>query len=132
MNLQVGVKAAIKNANTVLLLQRRGYDDLDTTWDIPGGRINPQESLLDGLKRELFEEIGVKIDETPELVDAQDIFVESKDLHVVRLTYLISKSIDPITLSDEHSDYRHVSLDQLDAYNIDNITRQMLLRLVER
>lgn len=115
-----------------MLLQRRGYDDLDTTWDIPGGRINQQESLLDGLKRELFEEIGVKIDETPELVDAQDIFVESKDLHVVRLTYLISKSIDSITLSDEHSDYRHVSLDKLDAYNIDNITRQMLLRLVER
>lgn len=112
MNLQVGVKALISNnADQYLFLRRSdklSTDSNETSWDIPGGRINPNEALLDALKREIEEETGHSIIATPELIAAQDIFVESKDLHVVRLTYVVKEDVSNINLSDEHEDYQWV------------------------
>ena len=50
----LGAKALLWRAGKVLLLKRRNY------WDIPGGRIQKKEALLDALHRELEEEIGLK------------------------------------------------------------------------
>lgn len=62
MKLQVGVKALIKNDKGALLFLRRSTqlvtDSKETSWDIPGGRIDPGEQLLDALRREIQEETG--------------------------------------------------------------------------
>ncbi|MFZ1316864.1 MAG: NUDIX hydrolase, partial [Candidatus Saccharimonas aalborgensis] len=62
MQLQIGVKVIITDqSGSTLVLQRAKSDqpDIAETWDIPGGRINVDESLETALKRELREEIGV-------------------------------------------------------------------------
>ena len=66
MNLQVGVKVIIRNDNgDVLLLKRTSQfllpADSEASWDIPGGRIEPDESLRDALAREVNEEIGATL-----------------------------------------------------------------------
>ena len=91
MILQVGVKALIKNdAGQYLFLRRseRMQAEIEPHWDIPGGRIDPTERLPVALAREIMEETGMELTDEPRLVAAQDIMVEAKDLHVVRLTYV--------------------------------------------
>ena len=118
MNLQVGVKALIKNSlNQYLFLKRSTplSSDPETSWDIPGGRINPEEALLDALTREIQEEIDHRLTSTPKLIASQDIFVEAQDLHVVRLTYLLNEDIAEVHLSDEHTEYQWVEAKDLSS-----------------
>ena len=127
MQLQIGVKVIITDeSGNMLVLQRAKSDqhDIAETWDIPGGRINVDESLETALKRELREEIGVVPDEIPLLIAAQDIFVTKRDIHVVRLTYRLTITRFVPTLSEEHSAFQWVSPHDLTKLNLDNITRQ--------
>lgn len=117
MQLQIGVKIIIRNNKDKLLVIKRTellQNESVTSWDIPGGRIEPNEDLRTALAREMLEELGVAINETPHLVNAQDIFVPAKDLHVVRLTYLAHEDIssESITLSDEHQQLAWLTLDE--------------------
>ncbi len=113
MILQVGVKALIERDGTYLFLRRsesveNGGDEL---WDIPGGRIHDDEGLSDALSREVSEETGLKLAQTPELLGAQDIFVVAKDLHVVRLTYKAAAQGE-VRLSSEHDEYAWLTLQE--------------------
>lgn len=130
MKLQVGVKVLIKKHSGAYLFLRRSrekYQDMAPQWDIPGGRIESEEPLIEALKREVNEETGLDIVGTPRLLAAQDIFVEQKDLHVVRLTYEAEASGE-LTLSDEHYEYAWMSREQalvdssLDRYIRDILT----------
>lgn len=114
MQLQIGVKVLIKNSDGFYLFLKRSKllsSDIKTSWDIPGGRINPDENLHSALVREVSEEIQYTLQNEPTLIAAQDIFVDAKNLHVVRLTYITTEDIPNVVLSDEHEDYewRHIS-----------------------
>jgi len=125
MKLQVGVKILIQNNDGDYLFLKRGKvleHGGPNTWDIPGGRIDSQESLMDALKREVAEETSLELVDEPRLLAAQDIIVEQKDLHVVRLTYT-GKAKGTIKLSDEHVAFQYMSAndiiksdDKLDPY----------------
>jgi ADP-ribose pyrophosphatase YjhB (NUDIX family) len=63
MKLQVGVKALIQNSSGKYLLLRRAktmVNETETHWDIPGGRIEPEEGLQNALRREIAEETGLR------------------------------------------------------------------------
>jgi len=133
MNLQVGVKALIKNSRGEYLFIRRSTtlatDVSEPSWDIPGGRIEPDEYLLEALRREVQEEIGHEVQSTPMLIKAQDIFVTTKDLHVVRLTYRLTEDVEDIILSDEHEEYVWVHESQLETVNVEPYLAEVLLQL---
>lgn len=136
MKLQVGVKALVKNSNDEFLFLLRSSllsaDEDKPSWDIPGGRINPGESLLDALYREIKEEIGYDLQSSPNLLAAQDILVPTKDLHVVRLTYMVEEDIPVISLSHEHVDYRWLTLDKLKTLNVEPVLARALENLQYR
>mgnify|MGYP004417265662 CR=1 FL=1 len=133
MNLQVGVKAIIENSNNQYLFLRRSSevstDTGETSWDIPGGRIDPGEALLDALKREIEEETGYIITTTPKLIASQDIFVSAKDLHVVRLTYTVHEDVSDIKLSDEHDAYQWVDTAEAKTINTEPYLAEVLSSL---
>ena len=89
IELQVGVKILLQNKDGKYLLLHRSkekYPDASGRWDIVGGRINPGQALIDNLKREVQEEIGLKVAGEPKLMAAQDI-LKMPGRHIVRLTY---------------------------------------------
>lgn len=55
---QVGVKALVRDETGQILLVRETTHE-QSYWDIPGGRMEPGEDLLQTLERELYEEIRV-------------------------------------------------------------------------
>jgi 8-oxo-dGTP diphosphatase len=127
MNLQVGVKALIENSqNNYLFLHRSKVIDGHETsiWDIPGGRIEPEEDLMSALAREILEETGIVLTAAPALIAAQDIFAGTK-LHVVRLTYLVDGDGEAI-LSDEHTDAKWLSLEDAMQLNLDPYIKELI------
>jgi ADP-ribose pyrophosphatase YjhB (NUDIX family) len=57
----VGVGAVIFDGASVLLAQR-GQEPAKGTWSLPGGAVELGEKLVDALKREILEEIGIEIE----------------------------------------------------------------------
>ena len=122
MMLQVGVKVLLKSDDNKYLFLKRAasFGSGGQQWDIPGGRINVDESLDDALRREVREETDLELEQY-ELVAAQDIFAPDKDIHVVRLTYIGLAPKGKITISDEHAEYTWMTRDEaikqpLDSY----------------
>ncbi|HWP61798.1 MAG TPA: NUDIX domain-containing protein [Candidatus Paceibacterota bacterium] len=111
--LQVGVKILLKNPEGKYLLMRRSPEKYPETqkWDIPGGRIHPGTPLLENLAREVAEETGLTISNSPRLIAAQDILKMPK-LHVVRLTYVGEAEGNP-QLSEEHTEYGWFTMDEI-------------------
>lgn len=101
------------------------HNETEPHWDIPGGRIDPSETLEAALRREITEETGLTVEDDFTLLAAQDIFVESKDLHVVRLTYLAYKSGEP-KMSSEHQELTWATKDQALSLNLDPYLRAVL------
>lgn len=46
----------------LLIVKKSPNEQIDAgLWTIPGGKIYPQEHIIDGLRREVLEEVGLKI-----------------------------------------------------------------------
>lgn len=116
MELQVGVKALIKNSEGKFLVLERSlakYPEVPNRWDIPGGRIDAGTSLLENLAREIKEETGLILVGEPHLLAAQDI-LRIPGRHVVRLTYLVSvEKGEPKLNGEEHDRYDWFTVEEL-------------------
>jgi ADP-ribose pyrophosphatase YjhB (NUDIX family) len=128
MVLQVGVKILFKNSEGKYLLARRNpkkYPEVGPQWDIIGGRIEAGSSLLDNLKREINEEVGLNYMGDPVLVAAQDI-IRAPEKHVVRLTYLGEINGDP-KIDEEHLEAKWFTAEELkDEANLDKFFKELL------
>jgi ADP-ribose pyrophosphatase YjhB (NUDIX family) len=75
--LTVGVRAAVFDANGGVLLVRHSYAP---GWHLPGGGVEPGESLTDALARELEEEGNILLKGAPQLHGVfQNIGVSRRD-----------------------------------------------------
>ncbi len=115
MILQVGVKILLQNKKGEYLLVRRSSEKYGfSSWDIPGGRIDPGSALLLNLKREVAEEVGLEIGDDVVLMTAQDIFTSDGERHVVRLTYAGKALTDAVVLdTTENTEFVWYPLDTL-------------------
>ncbi|MDD4989077.1 MAG: NUDIX hydrolase [Candidatus Pacebacteria bacterium] len=127
ITLQVGVKAFLKNKEGKFLLLRRSekYKDIKGNWDIVGGRINPGSSLFDNLKREILEETGLVLHETPQILTAQDILrVHGK--HIVRISYIANIEGEP-KIDGESTDFKWMTIAEMKAEKeLDMFVREIL------
>ena len=57
----IEVVAAIIQRDGAYFATQRGYGEFEGMWEFPGGKIEPDESPEDALKREIQEELGIDI-----------------------------------------------------------------------
>ena len=129
-NFFVGIKAVIVQDDKLLVLKDRSRPDF---WDVPGGRIDDNETIEQTLLRELAEELpSHKNPVIGSLLNAYRIPGNIKgDLGLVLLFYRVKLEFDgDMILSPEHTDYEWVTLDEALARGSDGIksTVQVLAR----
>ncbi|GAA1722622.1 (deoxy)nucleoside triphosphate pyrophosphohydrolase [Isoptericola hypogeus] len=85
-------------------------------WEFPGGKVDPGETPVEALHRELGEELGVRVELGAELVGPDDGAWIITDRHVLRLWRAIVTDGDPRPLV-EHDALR--TLDRATLYDVD-------------
>jgi mutator protein MutT len=85
----VGVGALIFNDKKEMLLALRGEKAKNErgTWEIPGGAVEFGETLQEGLKREIMEELGIEI-QPQEILHVCDHLLPEEGQHWVSPTYI--------------------------------------------
>lgn len=110
MNRSIGTVFFATSTKRFLLLLRDGdTDKFNNTWAFVGGKVHSNESIYEGLDREIIEEIGV----APEIIKRIPIekFTNTKkgfEYHTV-VTVIENEFIPE--LNDEHKGYAWVTID---------------------
>jgi 8-oxo-dGTP diphosphatase len=116
MNLEkpyiVSVYAVIRNEKGEFLLLRRSENSRTNPgkWDLPGGKVNPDESLKEGVVREVWEETGISI--VPGDI-AGEVNFELPKKRVIAIVFNGGYVVTDVKLSDEHREYAWVSLEDI-------------------
>jgi 8-oxo-dGTP pyrophosphatase MutT (NUDIX family) len=121
--MQIGVKILIIDKDDMKFLALRRNRNIsklyfDESIDIPGGRILFGEEPIEGLKREIYEEIGITLRNKPMLIHAGNIIID-KTTHIVRLTYMVKEkvNINNILLGSEHIVAEFLTLKKDESYH---------------
>ena len=116
MKTRIVLTGILRDKDLFLVVKRNENDNLyPGAWEFPGGHLEKGETLKDGLKRELEEEIGFTENFNPIITHYFDELKERNNelIHDLELDFIInvdSSKMD-IKLSDEHSDYKWVTRD---------------------
>lgn len=112
-------KTLVFNARHELLILIRSSTDVHRPggFDVPGGKIDDGEPVVDGAVREALEEAGLVLDPTAmQLLYANTAagFNTSynRNTNLVRLLFATSIADQAVTLSAEHDSYEWMSLDE--------------------
>ena len=128
INQSAGIFFYSKSTQRYLYLLRN--ENKNPTWSIPGGKIEKNETLLSGLKRECQEEIAYWDDDF-KLVPIQKFVNNTFAYHTFFCE--VEKEFMPI-LNDEHSGYAWVGSDKypkplhpglFSTINIDNVVEKL-------
>lgn len=110
----IGVQLVIINDKNEILITKRSDKKklLPGKWECNGGAIDAGETSIEGLEREILEELGIKIDRDKAIFYKTVI---SDERHNIKEIYLYKENIDieRLNFSDEEvSDAKYVSIDE--------------------
>ncbi len=99
----VSVRGVLTDPHGQLLVMQRSSD---RQWELPGGRLAPDEPPIHGLKRELIEETGISV--AVETILCADSWINDRtqDRFAVYYTCNCETPGEAVTLSEEHVDFR--------------------------
>lgn len=113
---QVAVGAIIRNrtTNKLLLIHRAPTQYGGNIWEFPIGRIKQFETFSEGLKREITEEVGITSIEIGRPVSVFEFmrgeYAAQNEVRAV--TFAATTGQGRVVLSEEHDDYRWLTVDE--------------------
>ena len=113
----LAVRVLLTDQYGKVLILKRSTDSKTNPgkWELPGGKVNQDESFDHALIREVYEETNLKI-ELDHVVGASE-----QNLHIIRAVHIImsGKIIEgELTLSSEHEGYAWVLMETLSDYEL--------------
>ncbi|MGD0231098.1 MAG: (deoxy)nucleoside triphosphate pyrophosphohydrolase [Syntrophorhabdales bacterium] len=123
----IKVAAAIIEKEGKILIGRRKAGRFADMWEFPGGKIEPDETPEECLKRELHEELGIE-------AVIGEFFLSSRYRYshaaIELLTYRAEIVAGGFTLHD-HKEIRWVPAPDLPSYDFPAADRPVVARLIE-
>ncbi len=131
INAAAAVAALIDDGKGKLLLTTRGVDPGYGMLDLPGGFINPGETAEDAVKRELHEELGIKVKSLKYINSAPNeylfkgltVFTLDMAFQVVPYSFENLKPMDDIKDFGFYSE-EEINYDLISAPSVKNFVKQ--------
>ena len=109
------VAALIKKDNKYLIAKRASGDACNLgKWEFPGGKVEPNESEIDAIIREIKEELNIDIRVIKYLTSS----VYESSSHTVQIKLYERKHKKGVIQLKDHSEYRYVTKDELLKYDL--------------
>lgn len=106
----VTVKGVVVYQNQLLLLKKvKPSKDNYGYWELPGGGMEYNESPVEAIKREVFEETGLEVDVEGII---SNFHVIRKDKEIVGIIFLCYAKNNIVKLSTEHTEYVFVTQEE--------------------
>ncbi len=125
----VGVGGVIFDGASVCLA-KRGQEPAKGTWSLPGGAVELGEKLIDALKREIREEIGIEI-QVGGLIRVLDRIIQDEErrtrYHYVIVDYWGWKTSGEPKPGSDTSDICFVPLEEIQKRDIHREVRETIL-----
>jgi mutator protein MutT len=126
---RIAVKALIINNQNQVLLVRKGQDGGNGRqagnsgrYNLPGGKIEPGETIQEGLEREVQEETGLIVGgqqtSVPLFVGEWRPVVNGVLYQIIGMFFVCKTWSGDIKLNDEHDEFVWISHESLSAYDI--------------
>ncbi|NEQ50999.1 MAG: A/G-specific adenine glycosylase [Leptolyngbya sp. SIO3F4] len=125
---QIGVAVIYGSDGRILIDRRKQEGLLGGLWEFPGGKIEPNETVEDCVKREINEELGIEIAVNDRLITVNHAYSHFKvTLNVFNCTHV---SGEPQTI--ECDEVKWVTLDEIDSYPFPKANSQIIDAIKER
>ncbi len=114
-----GTVGAIILRDNKLLLLKRNMEPFKGMWDLPGGFMDAGETPDETIKREIKEELGLKVDDAIFIKHvAGTAFFKDKQFSVINFFYFADIKDQNIKLNDENSEFSWAPLKDIKPENI--------------
>jgi 8-oxo-dGTP diphosphatase len=135
--LRVAAKAIIVNEKDQILIVREAstYDEGTNIghYGLPGGRVEIGESFMDGLKREVREEVSLEIEPLyPVQVGEWHPVIKGRPHQIIAIFMACRVKAGTISLSQEHDQFEWINPKQRAHYNIMNPDREVIDTYLKR
>ncbi|MBD2257714.1 A/G-specific adenine glycosylase [Pseudanabaena sp. FACHB-2040] len=109
---QIGVAVIWNEQRQILIDRRRQEGLLGGLWEFPGGKIEPNETVEDCIRREIMEELGIEIEVGERLIVVEHAYTHFKVTLNVHHCRHLSGEPQPI----ECDEVKWVTLDEIEEY----------------
>ena len=110
----LGASAVIVADGAILLVQR-GHEPQLGRWSVPGGRVEPGETLAEAAAREAYEETGLEVRIGAEL---WDLTIGDGDVTYEVHDFAATVTGGSLRAGDDAADVRWIPLDELDLLSL--------------
>ena len=107
------VAAIIKKKECYFIAQRNKEKYMGLKWEFPGGKVDPGETLIEALSREIHEELNINIRVHEKLVQEK---YKDNEINIV-LHYFLCSIIDGTIKLNEHEAMKWVEKKDFNKYD---------------
>jgi len=115
----------VDDKNRLLIVKKSPLEMVDGgLWVVPGGKIEKKEAIIDGLHREIEEEVGLNV----KVIDwiGEDVF-ENSGYHYHAQHFLCTPINKKVKLEKKLLDYRWIKKNEIDKFKFPvNIKKRVL------
>ncbi len=123
--LQVAVAIIVNNDEQVLIARRHAHQHQGDLWEFPGGKHEADETRLGALQREIYEEVGLQVEQADPLMQ---IVHDYPDLQVELDVWLVTEFSGEAT-GKEGQPFVWCPLAELSAREFPGANMQIIARL---
>ena len=105
------------------------------SWALPGGGVEPGESLVEALRREIHEELGARLVSARPLFFREGVFTKTfadgsrRPLRMVFLLHECRIAENALTLNEEFTAYAWARPEELSGYELNEATKETFATL---
>lgn len=121
----IGVAVIWNSSGQILIDRRRPLGVMGGLWEFPGGKIEPGETVIECIQREIKEELGINIEVGELLMTIDHTYTHLR----VTLTVHHCKYVSGVPQPIECDEVRWVNLDELSQFEFPQANTQIISAL---